>query len=202
MQPQILFTVISCYTSCVHTNHQSGGFMKSKEDEELSVKPITSVIDTEPDKTQPFLLEPGDIFMVSNRKELKVLHHIARFGQKLAGNDHSDYHHAGIALSKKTLIEMGREEGMRLSDVSSLDGNTISIFRCKNKEVAQLATDLAANLESTLITEEYNDLKTDKANITYGNWNPSINWLKILSFQKINFVLKWLSYSITSRLKF
>lgn len=145
-------------------------FMKSKTDEEIkptsdqTKSSITSL------GNQPFVFEPGDIFLVSNPKESKPAHFFVKLGQRVTGNRNSEYFHAGLAVSKKNLVEMGNEEGMHLSEASSLDGSTLAVFRCKNKEIAQLAADLAANVESSLITDEYKGLKTEKEKVNYAMW--------------------------------
>ena len=103
----------------------------------------------------------------SKKSKLKGSRPVIQWLQNLFGHPNSQFVHAGIIVSNDSLIEMSGP-GIKLEKISEdLAGKTILRFRCQDKEVADLAADLAINLENTLIKEHYPSLVGNQEKIAY-----------------------------------
>lgn len=110
-----------------------------------------------------FTFEPGDIFVVCDPEESTFSHKLITLGQEITNHANPTYVHAGLAVSKNHIVEMSNDKGMALAEITKgLDGQRISVFRCKDKELALLARDLAANMEGSEIINQFNTLDTGK----------------------------------------
>lgn len=87
--------------------------------------------------------------------------------QFITGNVNPEYTHAGLIISEQELIELSGM-GIQLAKIhEELNSKNFTVFRCNDSDVAQLASDLAENMEQSEVLRKYPHLKANQIKIAY-----------------------------------
>lgn len=122
------------------------------------------------------ILQKGDVFFVQDSHGETYSHILIKFAQWITHNTHPSIVHAGIAIDSRKTIEMCGS-GIGQFTIDDIHGQSLIIFRSKDKEISDFAADLAGNLVSSDFEKDDPLLKVSRKKIDYSFWKAMLSVL-------------------------